>query len=460
MLLECRLTLAHRHLVVEVPLCIALVLLVLHRRVVAELVVLRHIVAAVLLVLCVLLSQQSAFLLLLLLQRLDGAVDGCVALALAHLGERLQRVLQVYGVGVRHEVVQNLRACCKLLVVLTLLVEHTDSLTVAALRVVVALLVPIDVAQLQQQHALLYARACSLSRSALVGDDSLRGVVLRQIDVADGVVYLVEIVLILVRACHALQSANHLLRLTGRHHLRHADACVELQLVGWVELRHVLERLHRLHVVAQCCLHLSHEEPLACALLASHLVLYHVAQVGYGFLVFARVYVVVGVCVVPLLACRPVDGVALHIAYHVLGIVEPALLDVALGEPCSRLGVDGGLCLVETSHVVERSRRLVERALVELRTPHEHPCLPEERVVLAAREPLQVLCRLLALLRPLRSALYAVQLDCLLTLLDGAVVVRLAYLSTTLVAHGVERNDLGEVVFVALLFLQRGVNIR
>ena len=451
MLLERRLTLAHRHLVVEVPLCIALVLLVLHRRVVAELVVLRHVVAAVLLVLCVLLSLQSALLLLLLLQRLDGAVDGCVAFALAHLGERLQRVLQVYGVGVWYEVVQNLRALRKLLVVLALLVEHTDSLTVAALRVGVALLVPVDVAQLQQQHALLYARACSLSRSALVGVDSLRGVVLRQIDVADGVVYLVEIVLVLVRACHALQSANHLLRLTGRHHLRHGDARVELQFVRRVELHHVL---------AQCRLHLSHEKPFAGALLASHLVLYHVTQVGNSFLVFASVHVVVGVGVVPLLACRPVNGVTLHVAYHVLGVVEPSLLDVALGEPCSRLGVDGGLCLVETSHVVERSRRLVERALVELRTHQEHPCLPEERVVLAAREPLQVFRRLLALLRPLRSALYAVQLDGLLTLLDGAVVVRLAYLSAALVAHGVERNDLGEVVFVALLFLQRGVNIR
>ena len=91
--LERCLTLAHRHLVVEVPLRVALVLLVLlvlHRRVVAELVVLRHVVAAVHLVLRVLLCLQSAFLLLLLLQSLDDAVDGSVAFALAHLGERLQ----------------------------------------------------------------------------------------------------------------------------------------------------------------------------------------------------------------------------------------------------------------------------------------------------------------------------------------------------------------------------------
>ena len=453
LLLECRLTLAHRHLVVEVPLRVALVLLVLHRCVVAELIVLRHVVAAVHLVLRVLLCLQSAFLLLLLLQCLDSAVDGSVAVALAHLGERLQRVLQVYGVGVWHEVVQNLRAVRQLLVVLALFVEHTDGLTVAALRVVVALLVPVDVAELQQQHALLYARARGFSRSALVGVDGLCGVALCEVYVADGVVHLVEIFLVLVRACHTLQSANHLLRLSYGHHLRHADACVELQLVGWVELRHVLERLHRLHVVAQRCLHLSHEEPLACALFASHLVLDDVAQVGYSFLVFARVYVVVGVGVVPLLACRPVDGVALHVAYHVLGIVEPTLLDVALGEPCSRLGVDGWLCLVQSAHVVERGSCLVERSLVELRASHEQPRLPKERVVLAAREPLQVLRRLLALLRPLRSAFYAVQLDGLLTLLNGAVVVRLAYLPAVLVAHGVERNKLGEVVLVAFLLL-------
>ena len=154
------------------------------------------------------------------------------------------------------------------------------------------------------------------------------------------------------------------------------------------------------------------------------------------------------------------DGVALHIAYHVLGIVEPTLLDVALGEPCPRLGVDGWLRLVQSAHVVERGSSLVERSLVELRASHEQPRLPKERVVLAAREPLQVLRRLLALLCPLRSALYAMQLDGLLTLLDGAVVVRLAYLSAVLVAHGVERNKLGEVVLVAFLLLKRGIDIR
>ena len=134
----------------------------------------------------------------------------------------------MYGVGVWHEVVQNLRAVRQLLVVFALFVEHTDGLTVAALRVVVALLVPVDVAELQQQHALLYARARGFSRSALVGVDGLCGVALCEVYVADGVVHLVEVFLVLVRACHTLQPANHLLRLSNGHHLRHADACVEL----------------------------------------------------------------------------------------------------------------------------------------------------------------------------------------------------------------------------------------
>ena len=112
--------------------------------------------------------------------------------------------------------------------------------------------------------------------------------------------------------------------------------------------------------------------------------LYHLSEIGYGFGVVARVDVVVGVGVVPFLACRPVDGVALHVPHHVFGVVEPTLLKVALGEPSPRLGVYGGLRLIQTTHVSECGGSLVKGALIELRPSHKHPSFPQERVILAA----------------------------------------------------------------------------
>ena len=74
-------------------------------------------------------------------------------------------------------------------------------------------------------------------------------------------------------------------------------------------------------------------------------------------------------------------------------------------------------------------------------------------------QPLKVALRLLALLCPFGSALNAVQLNGFLTFLYGAVKVGLARLARAFVAYGVERNKFGEIVFVAVLLLQRAVNV-
>ncbi len=463
LLLERCLTLADSHRVVEVPLRILSVLHV--GRIVgplaAEDVGRRHVVAPVTLhlFLRVLLSLPVALFLLLLLQSFDSTVDGSVAVLLRHLGKPLQGVLQVYGVSEGHELVEHLRAVGQFFIVLALLVEHTNSLSVASLRVVIAFPVPIDIAETEQQDTLLYAAARSLGGTALVGRDGIGGVALCEIDVAYSIVHLVEIFLVLVGACHALQATNHLLRLSCRHHLRHGNARVELKLVRWILPHHVPIGFHCLLVVAQFSLELSHEKPLACTLLASHLMLDDTPQIRHSLGVLTRVYIVVGIRVVPFLACRPMDRVALHVAYHVLRVVEPALLNVAFGEPRPRLGVDGRLRLIESSHVGECGSSLVEGTLVKLRAPHQQPCLPEERVVFAAREPLDVLCRLLPRLRPLRTALNAVEFYGLLAFLYGAVEISLSDFAAILVADGVERNKFREVVLVAVLLLQRTVNI-
>ena len=145
----------HSHLVVEIPhrvlVVLSLVLLVAVVYVAGSASVLCYYL------LSFLLGQLVLLLLFLFLQSLDHAVDGLVALFLVHLCQSLERVLQMNGVCVRHKLVENFGTSRQFLVVLTLFVEQSYSLAVAALRIVIALALPVNVAELEQQHTFLYA---------------------------------------------------------------------------------------------------------------------------------------------------------------------------------------------------------------------------------------------------------------------------------------------------------------
>ena len=103
---------------------------------------------------------------------------------------------------------------------------------------------------------------------------------------------------------------------------------------------------------------------------------YHFAEVGYRLVGVARVDIVVGEGVVPIFLRTPVDGVALHVAYHVLGVVHFVLLNIAFGEPCLCLAIDGRLGFVKTTHVGESRGGCLEIALEKLGASHQHPCFP------------------------------------------------------------------------------------
>ena len=169
--------------------------------------------------------------------------------------------------------------------------------------------------------------------------------------------------------------------------------------------------------------------------------------------------VIVGIGIVPFFLCAPVNGVAFHVANHVFGIVEEPVLDVSLGQPSPCPAINGGLRLVESAHVAESGGGAVEVALEKLRAAHEHPGLPKKGIVLLATEPFQVALGLAALLVPLRPTLDGVQLDGFLGLLDGLVKATLTQFAALLVGHGVERDELGVVILVAVFLGQRAVYV-
>ena len=362
------------------------------------------------------------------------------------------------GIGEGHQLVEHLRALRQLLVSLTLLVQQADGLAIASLRVIVTLHLPVKVAQLQQEHALLRAAAGGLLVARLVGGNGLGRVVLREVDIADGIVHLVEVVFVVVRGGHALQTADHLLVVRGGHHLGLGDAGVELHLVGRILGGHAAVCLVGLPCVAQRCLDLSHDKPLAGFLRLAVLTADDLPQQGHGALQLARAQVVVGHGLVPCRLCAVVDGVAVLVADDVLGIVYPVQLGIAAGQPSTGNAVDGGLRLVEAAHVAEGGGGLVEGSLLELRLAQHQPGFPDEGIILAAAEPLNVFLSLPSALLPLRAGLDAVLLDGFLHLLHGAVEVAAAQGAALLVGYGEERQRLGIVVLVAFLLVQRAVD--
>ena len=172
------------------------------------------------------------FLLLFLLEGLYHTVDGRIPACLVHLGQCLQAVLQLHGTEMRLQFAQHLSPELHRVVHLVLLVEHAGAGRIGAGGLDIVFLLPVYLAQPQQQHGLGDGVALAFLRALLVGTYAAGGVGLAQIDVADGVVYLVQIVLVLVVLQHAPQAGYGLAALARGHNLGLHDACVEGQFVG------------------------------------------------------------------------------------------------------------------------------------------------------------------------------------------------------------------------------------
>ena len=222
---------------------------------------------------------------------------------------------------------------------------------------------------------------------------------------------------------------------------------------------HAFERLISLFVMPKGGFELSHEIPFAGFLLTAHLMLDNFTQIRYGLFILTRVDIIIGISVIPFLTRAPMQRIAVHLGYNVLGIVKPILLDIAFRQPCPRPTVYRRLGGIKTAHVRERRRGFVERAFHKLRTPHQQPRLPQEWIIFPAVKPLYVFICFLPTFRPLRPPFYAVKTDCLLAFLYGAVEIGSPEVAAVSVPDGIKRQHLCEIILVAGFFLKRAVDV-
>ena len=305
-LLESSLTLLHRHRVIEVPRGI-LPLFVRNGRTSKRVIViginapiLRHLLSSFLF------SLAVSFFFFFLFKLVYHSVDSCKAFSFGAFRKILQRILQVYRFGVRRQFVENLCTLRQLFVVFAVFVQQTKGFVIATAGIAELFLCPIQVAKTQKQYSFLYSATCRFLVALLIGRNGVCCIFVGKIDIAHCIVDLVEILLVLVGSNHTFQAAYHLFGLSCCHYFGCCNACIKLQLVGWIGTNDVMKSVVSCVFVAKSSLNLSHKIPLACFLLASHFLFNDPAQVGNGFFEFARVYVIVGKGVIPFANSTPI----------------------------------------------------------------------------------------------------------------------------------------------------------
>ena len=361
----------------------------------------------------------------------------------------MQAVLQGHGLGEGHQLVEHGGASGQFFVALAFLVEQSDGFGVAALRVGKFASVPVDAAQTEQEHALLHPIARALGASALVGGNGCCGVGHGQVDVSHSIVHLVKIVLVVLRARHALQLFEHplLSALLGGQHLGLENARVEGEVEGRTFLQTLLQCAVCLLGVLPLLLHLRQEVVEASLPAVALGVARGAFEVGHGLVKALLCEEEVGGGGIGEPAHAAAHAVAAQAAQRVLGIVVPARAGVAPREPLAGLGGHGGFGGVEARDVGKGGCGLEKFAFLKLRLAHEEPGVLEEGVVLLALQVGACLGGALFALGVEGLLLYGVQGNGFLAFGDGRLEVGLARFARLLVGH----EEHGELVGVVVL---------
>ena len=329
-------------------------------------------------------------------------------------------------------------------------------LGVARLRLVILALGKVDAAQGELADGLVDAIAGALLGGLDITLHGVHGVASRQVQVAYGVVNLVEVCLVAVVARHGTQGAHLLVNVLALIHGALLDAGVELGAIGGTATAAgTTVGLVSHCLVASVLIELSQEEIQAGALAALG-TLHSLAQIGNGLLILRGLDVVVGHGQIGerthALVLNLVD---VHMHQHVVGLGGPPHGAVTQSLPHLCLQHEVGLPHEVARDVAEGGGGVQEVALHVLRLSHGEPRVVDKRVVLGAAQPLLVLGVVALAGLALGFLLDAVQGDGLLHLLDGAVETAAGLRSLGVGARlgGMDEHVLRVVVLVGVKHL-------
>ena len=213
----------------------------------------------------------------------------------------------------------------ELLVIGVVLTDLWDSLGVAGLRLVILVLGKVDAAQRNLADGLVDAVACALLGGKDVVLDGLGGILTGEVEVADGIVDLVKILLVAVVAGHMLERAHlagDVKALVDRALL---DAGIELgAIVRAVAAAGALIGFVGQVLLSQFLIELTEQEVLS-HLLRSLCALDGLGQIGHSLGGHVLFDVVVSIGQIGQRAnAFVVDLVDVHVREHIVGLTGPA----------------------------------------------------------------------------------------------------------------------------------------
>ena len=394
------------------------------------------------------------FLFFLLLEFLDNLGNHLLLLLKRHLGEAQQRVLQRYVARVHCQLVEHIAAVLEHLVIGIILAELRNCLAIARLCLVILALSKIDAAQRELAYCLVDAVARALLGSKLIVLDGMNSVATCEIKIAYGIVNLVEIFLVAVVARHALEGLYLAVDVVTLEHSTLLDASVKLGAVGrTAAASRLLIGLIGFLLLPGLIIELPQQE-VEPHLLSAACPFHGFFHVGHRLGVHLALDIVVGKGEVSQLI-QPVifNPVRMNVRQHVVGLGGPFHGTVAQRLPNLRFKHEIGLPREVAGNVMESSCRAQEVALHILCLCHEVPGIVDEWVILLTLEPLLIFLVVALACLALGFALYRVQRNSLLHLLDGAVKAG-AGLSGLRVAIGLGRvnEELCGIVVLIVIF--------
>ncbi len=136
----------------------------------------------------------------------DYLVDYLFELCLGHFRQAQERILQVHILRVHGKLVEHVGAAFEQRIVGVGLREQGHGFGETWLGLLIVAAGIIDFAERDLRYSLVDARPRGFLRGKDIVFNGMRGVASRQVEVADGVIHLVEIVLVAVVAGHAAQG--------------------------------------------------------------------------------------------------------------------------------------------------------------------------------------------------------------------------------------------------------------
>ena len=211
---------------------------------------------------------QGLSLLFLLDHLLDDLVDHGQSFRLRHLGESLQTVLQVNGLDMHHQLVEHGGELRYPRIFLIFLRHAGQGVAEAGLGADIVALRKVDIAKAQGTDRLVQPVLRALLDTELVLFDGVRRILTGHIEIAQGIIDLVEIILVLRAARHTLQHLDHLIEIAAGEYLRLPDPRGELQLVRRVGTGHSAKGLVSQRVLSLVSVDLPQKVTHPCPLTA------------------------------------------------------------------------------------------------------------------------------------------------------------------------------------------------